>query len=78
MKSTPTEQDRAIGSRLRRLRMSKGISQQRMAEMLGLTFQQVQKYEHGRNRMPFSRAISACRALGVPLDTLAYGQGMEG
>jgi transcriptional regulator with XRE-family HTH domain len=57
--------DRHVGSRLRMRRLALGMSQQRLAEAIGLTFQQVQKYERGRNRMGASRLQQAANVLGV-------------
>lgn len=57
--------DREIGSVLRRLRVASGLSQQAVARRIGTSFQQVQKYERGVNRIPLSRLITLCDALGV-------------
>lgn len=52
------EKDIIIGKRLRQLRQVKGFSQQSLATDIGVTFQQVQKYETGRNRLSVTRMLS--------------------
>ncbi len=59
--------DRHVGKRLRLRRTILGVSQERLAEALGLTFQQVQKYERGMNRISASRLYEIARALAVPM-----------
>jgi transcriptional regulator with XRE-family HTH domain len=54
-----------VGSRLRMRRMMLGMSQEKLGEAFGLTFQQVQKYEKGANRMGASRLQQAAQILGV-------------
>ena len=54
---TPNPIDKHVGSRLRMRRMMLGMSQEKLAEAFGLTFQQVQKYEKGANRMGASLTI---------------------
>ena len=56
-----------VGSRVRLRRMMKGMSQDRLGEELGLTFQQVQKYEKGVNRIGASRLFDISRILEVPV-----------
>jgi len=63
----PNDVDAHVGSRLRQRRMLLGISQEQLAEMLGLTFQQVQKYERGTNRISASRLFQLARALDTPI-----------
>ena len=55
-KKAPNPIDRHVGSRVRMRRMLVGMSQEKLGEALGLTFQQVQKYEKGTNRIGASRA----------------------
>jgi transcriptional regulator with XRE-family HTH domain len=62
------EADARIGMRLRAFRMLRGFSQEKLADLLGVTFQQVQKYEKGTNRISASRLLQACEALDVSLD----------
>jgi transcriptional regulator with XRE-family HTH domain len=57
--------DAHVGSRLRMRRMMLGMSQEKLGEAFGLTFQQVQKYEKGVNRMGASRLQHAAQILGV-------------
>ena len=57
--------DQHVGKRLRDRRTLLGITQQQLAEMLGITFQQVQKYEKGANRMGCSRLFDVCNILDV-------------
>lgn len=54
-----------IGARMRLLRTTLSISQERFAEMLGVTYQQVQKYERGSNRLAASRLWLASKVLNV-------------
>ena len=54
-----------VGKRLKYLRNEKRISQKELAERLGITFQQVQKYEKGLNRLPASRMLGICLALDI-------------
>jgi transcriptional regulator with XRE-family HTH domain len=67
MKKLPSAVDRTIGARLRTRRIQIGLSQGKLGEALGITFQQVQKYEKGANRMGASRLQQAAIALGVPV-----------
>jgi transcriptional regulator with XRE-family HTH domain len=57
--------DRRLGQRLRGRRLEIGMSQERLAELLGVTFQQVQKYEKGANRIAASRLFDIAAALDV-------------
>lgn len=68
--------DIAVGRQLRACRLSAGMSQGRLAAALGITFQQVQKYESGGNRISASRLWEIGRVLGVPLETLFSGAGL--
>lgn len=56
-----------VGSRVRLRRMLLGMSQEKLGEHLGLTFQQIQKYEKGINRIGASRLFDLSRVLGVPV-----------
>lgn len=68
---TPTGQpnpiDVHVGNRIRLRRTLLGLSQEKMASLLGLTFQQVQKYERGMNRVGASRLWDISRVLEVPV-----------
>jgi transcriptional regulator with XRE-family HTH domain len=57
--------DRRLGERVRSRRLALGISQERLAELLGITFQQVQKYEKGANRIAASRLYEIAAALDM-------------
>jgi transcriptional regulator with XRE-family HTH domain len=61
----PHPVDVAVGARLRIARREKGLSQSNLASALGLTFQQVQKYENGLNRVSASRLVDIARILEV-------------
>jgi transcriptional regulator with XRE-family HTH domain len=61
----PNSIDIHVGSRLRMRRMMLGMSQEKLGEAFGLTFQQVQKYEKGANRVGASRLQQAAQILGV-------------
>jgi len=65
--------DAQVGSRVRLRRMLIGMSQERLGELLGLTFQQVQKYEKGLNRIGAGRLFDIARILGVPIDYFYEG-----
>ncbi len=56
-----------VGNRMKLRRMMMGMSQERLGEQLGLTFQQVQKYERGVNRVSASRLFDLSRILDVPI-----------
>jgi transcriptional regulator with XRE-family HTH domain len=56
-----------VGARLRQRRTLLGLSQERLADSLGITFQQVQKYERGTNRVGSSRLFDVARVLDVPV-----------
>lgn len=64
---TPDNIDAHVGARVRLRRMTLGMSQEQLASSLGLTFQQVQKYERGMNRIGASRLYHIGLALGVPV-----------
>jgi transcriptional regulator with XRE-family HTH domain len=63
----PNPIDVHVGSRVRLQRMLLGVSQERLGERLGLTFQQIQKYEKGVNRIGASRLFDLAQVLGVPI-----------
>src|SRR3982751_2918628 len=64
---SPNPVDLHVGSRVRMRRKMLGISQERLAEALGLTFQQVQKYERGANRVSASKLYEIARFLSTPV-----------
>jgi transcriptional regulator with XRE-family HTH domain len=64
---TPNPTDKYVGSRLRMRRLMLGMSQDKLADALGLTFQQVQKYEKGTNRISASRLQALSQILDTPV-----------
>jgi len=70
---TPNPIDRHVGSRVRMRRMLVGLSQEKLGESLGVTFQQVQKYEKGTNRIGASRLQQISKVLGVPVEFFFEG-----
>lgn len=66
-KKSPHPVDVHVGGRVRLRRMLLGMSQDRLGEALGLTFQQVQKYEKGVNRIGASRIFEIAKILDVPI-----------
>jgi len=69
-----TEDDRAVGARIAALRSARGLSQSVLGKSLGVSFQQVQKYETGRNRVGAGRLTTIAEVLGVPVSTLFGGE----
>jgi len=62
--------DRHVGQRVRAYRLSRGMSQSTLGEKIGVTFQQVQKYENGVNRIGSGRLQKIAAILGVPISAL--------
>jgi transcriptional regulator with XRE-family HTH domain len=81
MTKTPNPVDRFVGSRVRMQRLLAGMSQEKLGDALGLTFQQVQKYEKGTNRISASRLQQLSKILGVPVsfffDGAPLGEGVR-
>ena len=78
---TLNEYDVIAGKRLREIRRQRNVTQTKLAKALGVSFQQVQKYETGSNRISFSRLVHICIALDVPptyffADLVVMDQGM--
>jgi transcriptional regulator with XRE-family HTH domain len=63
----PNPIDVHVGGRIRMRRLLLGMNQEKLADALGLTFQQVQKYEGGSNRVSASRLSAVAEILGVPV-----------
>ena len=63
----PNPVDKYVGSRVRMRRIMLGMSQEKLGDAIGLTFQQVQKYERGANRIGASRLYDLSRVLDVPV-----------
>jgi transcriptional regulator with XRE-family HTH domain len=64
------EFDREIGARVRAARRAQGMSQTELGRLVGVTFQQVRKYELGKNRIPLARLTVIAPALGTRLEDL--------
>src|SRR5258707_9803565 len=69
----PNPVDKYVGSRVRMRRIMLGMSQEKLGEALGLTFQQIQKYEKGTNRVGASRIQQISEILRVPVSFLFEG-----
>ena len=63
------EVDKALGAQLRMWRNLRSLTQEQMAHALGVSFQQIQKYERGKNRIGASRLFEISELLGVPIAT---------
>jgi transcriptional regulator with XRE-family HTH domain len=78
----PDPMDIALGAAVRIRRRSLGISQETLAEQCGVSFQQIQKYENGTNRISFSRLVQIARALQCRvvdlMDVLDASEGQAG
>jgi transcriptional regulator with XRE-family HTH domain len=72
-KKAPNPVDKHVGSRVRMRRMMLGMSQEKLGNALGLTFQQVQKYEKGTNRIGASRLQQISNTLQVPVSFFFEG-----
>ncbi len=72
-KKAPNPIDKHVGSRVRMRRMMLGMSQEKLGDALGLTFQQVQKYEKGTNRIGASRLQQISNILQVPVEFFFEG-----
>jgi len=73
VKKTPNPTDKHVGSRVRMRRMMLSMSQEKLGDSLGLTFQQVQKYEKGTNRIGASRLQQISNILQVPVSFFFEG-----
>ena len=62
-----TDTDRHVGVRIRERRIMLGLSQQQMADLIGVTYQQAHKYERGINRISAGRLFEISQVLGVPI-----------
>jgi transcriptional regulator with XRE-family HTH domain len=69
----PDSVDRIVGRNIRIYRLQKGLTQTELADQLDLTFQQVQKYEKGTNRVGSGRLLKIAIFLGVPVTALFKG-----
>lgn len=69
LSKTTQEIDQAIGILIRKARTEAGVSQIALADRIGVTFQQIQKYEKGTNRVSVSALVLICSALSVSIST---------
>ncbi|GLK66545.1 helix-turn-helix domain-containing protein [Hansschlegelia plantiphila] len=67
LKKIPNPVDKHVGSRVRMRRVLIGMSQEKLGEALGITFQQIQKYEKGTNRIGASRMQQIATVMAVPV-----------
>ncbi|HWM83047.1 MAG TPA: helix-turn-helix transcriptional regulator [Pseudolabrys sp.] len=77
-KKAPNPIDKHVGSRVRMRRMMLGMSQEKLGDALQLTFQQVQKYEKGANRIGASRLQQISQILQVPVSFFFEGAPVSG
>ena len=72
-KRTPNPVDQYVGARIRMRRIMLGMSQEKLGDAIGLTFQQIQKYEKGINRIGASRLQEVGQILNVPVEFFFEG-----
>ena len=72
-RGTKEKEYEKLGGNLRNMRVDRGVSQSLLAEKLGVSFQQVQKYESGENRIPVVQLILACRVLDCSIYKILSG-----
>ena len=70
--------DKLIGRNIRAIRLARGFTQEELALRIGITFQQVQKYEKGTNRVGGSRLVQMAEALDIPVVALFEGAEIGG
>src|SRR5881392_1278104 len=70
--------DRHVGARVRERRIMLGLTQQQLADLIGVTYQQAHKYERGINRVSAGRLFEVARVLSVPVSYFYEGIGDEG
>ena len=68
-----TDTDRHVGTKIRERRIMLGLSQQQMADMIGVTYQQAHKYERGINRISAGRLYEIAQVLNVPVSYFFEG-----
>jgi transcriptional regulator with XRE-family HTH domain len=78
MADEPNPIDIEVGRRLKQRRTLLGMSQERLGDLLGITYQQIQKYERGINRIGSSRLYEICRILDVPSSYFIEGAESRG
>lgn len=72
------EADRHVGARIRERRIMLGLSQQQLAQMIGVTYQQAHKYERGLNRISAGRLFDIAQVLAVPISWFFEGMKSDG
>jgi transcriptional regulator with XRE-family HTH domain len=72
-KRAPDFKDKIIGARIKAYRDIAGMSQSELGEAVGITFQQIQKYEHGTNKVSLGRLFEICDALNVSTEKFMQG-----
>lgn len=72
-KRSPDSKDKVIGSRIKAYRDITGLSQSELGDAVGVTFQQIQKYEHGTNKLSVVRLLEICAALKVSVNSFLKG-----
>jgi transcriptional regulator with XRE-family HTH domain len=77
-KRSPDRVDIEVGRRVRTFRLQKGLSQEELGDQLGLTFQQVQKYEKGINRIGAGRLQRIANILEIPISDFFTSDRQEG
>jgi transcriptional regulator with XRE-family HTH domain len=75
-KKTRQKNAQSIGANIRRLRLQKQLSQKELAKIMGVSYQQLQKYETGANRFPADRMFVLHRALDMPFSS--FFEGLDG
>jgi len=78
LEKTVKPADKLIGRNIRAIRLARGLTQEELALRIGITFQQVQKYEKGANRVGGSRLVQMAEALDIPVVALFEGAEMNG
>ena len=76
-RSRAQDVDRHVGARMRERRIMLGLTQQQMAELIGVTYQQAHKYEKGINRVAAGRLYNIAQALGVEVSYFFEGLGSD-
>ena len=69
--------DLHVGTRIRERRLMMGLSQQQLAKLIGVTYQQAHKYERGQNRISAGRLFDIAQVLGVPVSWFFEGLGAD-
>jgi transcriptional regulator with XRE-family HTH domain len=73
MRKSPQKVDKIVGRNIRAYRLTKGLSQTELGDQLGISFQQIQKYEKGMNRVGSGRLFAISKILGVTVLSMFAG-----